>query len=169
MVINSSLRTSVTTQQRTPSYPIPCGIANRRASGGRLPKRLTPSQNLTIFSDTIQHLRTYANTAMTQSYERDGLPRPSLNGVQACDINTNNTLREALKGTYGGYFNDASHKEFNSLLHFRTWELRHLPSNRKDIGCKWVFKVKAKEDGSVDTFKARLVIQGFCATTWYRL
>nr|GEV01052.1 zinc finger, CCHC-type [Tanacetum cinerariifolium] len=30
-----------------------------------------------------------------------------------------------------------------------------------EIGCKWIFKRKMKVDGTVDKFKARLVIQGF--------
>ncbi|GKD85693.1 zinc finger, CCHC-type containing protein [Tanacetum coccineum] len=31
----------------------------------------------------------------------------------------------------------------------------------KTLGCKWIFKRKMKVDGSIDKFKARLVIQGF--------
>nr|GFB76145.1 zinc finger, CCHC-type [Tanacetum cinerariifolium] len=34
-----------------------------------------------------------------------------------------------------------------------------IPEPRK--GCKWIFKRKMKFDGAIDTFKARLVIQGF--------
>ncbi|GJV55694.1 zinc finger, CCHC-type containing protein [Tanacetum coccineum] len=31
----------------------------------------------------------------------------------------------------------------------------------KPLGCKWIFKIKLKVDGTVEKFKARLVIQGF--------
>ncbi|GJR38608.1 retrovirus-related pol polyprotein from transposon TNT 1-94 [Tanacetum coccineum] len=31
----------------------------------------------------------------------------------------------------------------------------------KELGCKWIFKNKMKADGTIDKFKARLVIQGF--------
>ncbi|GKE30745.1 zinc finger, CCHC-type containing protein [Tanacetum coccineum] len=35
-----------------------------------------------------------------------------------------------------------------------------------EIGCKWIFKRKMKVDGTIDKFKARLVIQGFRQKEW---
>ncbi len=43
----------------------------------------------------------------------------------------------------------------------RTWRLVPKPQDRKTIGCRWVFKVKHKADGSVERFKARLVVKGY--------
>jgi Reverse transcriptase (RNA-dependent DNA polymerase) len=40
-------------------------------------------------------------------------------------------------------------------------KLEDLPSNRKSIGSKWVFKLKFNETGKVVRYKARLVAQGF--------
>ena len=42
----------------------------------------------------------------------------------------------------------------------RTWMMTHLPSSKKALGCKWVYKIKHKSDGSIERFKARLVILG---------
>nr|CAD1818716.1 unnamed protein product [Ananas comosus var. bracteatus] len=51
-------------------------------------------------------------------------------------------------------------EEFNALLKNHTWSLIPPPSNCNIIGCKWVYKVKQKSDGSVERFKARLVAKG---------
>ena len=38
-----------------------------------------------------------------------------------------------------------------------TWNLVHLPTGKKTIGCRWVFVVKVNLNGSVAQLKARLV------------
>jgi hypothetical protein len=42
-----------------------------------------------------------------------------------------------------------------------TWHLVPLQQGRNVIDCKWVFKVKHKVDGSLDRYKAHLVVKGF--------
>jgi len=54
----------------------------------------------------------------------------------------------------------AMDSEFNALLQNQTWELIP-PSTHTPIGCKWVFRIKRKPDGSIDKYKARLVAKGF--------
>lgn len=36
-----------------------------------------------------------------------------------------------------------------------------LPAGKQAIDMKWMFKVKKKSDGSIDKYKARLVVRGF--------
>uniref|UniRef100_A0A2N9EY92 Reverse transcriptase Ty1/copia-type domain-containing protein n=1 Tax=Fagus sylvatica TaxID=28930 RepID=A0A2N9EY92_FAGSY len=43
----------------------------------------------------------------------------------------------------------------------RTWDLVDLPAGKSAIGCKWVYKIKTRSDGTVDRYKARLVVKGF--------
>ena len=42
-----------------------------------------------------------------------------------------------------------------------TWVVTDLPSNKHLIGCKWVYKVKYKFDGTIERYKARLVAKGY--------
>ena len=54
--------------------------------------------------------------------------------------------------------------EYQALLCNNTWTLAPAPSHGHIIGCKWVFKLKYKPDGSIDRYKARLVARGFHQT-----
>ncbi|GKB71168.1 zinc finger, CCHC-type containing protein [Tanacetum coccineum] len=49
----------------------------------------------------------------------------------------------------------------DSIMGNNTWVLADLPPGCKPLGCKWIFKRKRKVDGTIEKFKARLVIQGF--------
>ena len=54
----------------------------------------------------------------------------------------------------------AMNLELRALEANGTWCLTDLPPGRKAISCKWIFKTKYCFDGSLDKYKARLVIQG---------
>lgn len=56
---------------------------------------------------------------------------------------------------------DAMNEEFKKLEENETWDLVKLPSNRKVIDNRWVFKLKLKPTGEIDRYKARLVVRGF--------
>ncbi|KAL0553695.1 hypothetical protein IC582_007597 [Cucumis melo] len=55
-------------------------------------------------------------------------------------------------------------EEMKALEKNRTWEICALPKGHKTVGCKWVFYLKYKEDGTLDRHKARLVAKGFTQT-----
>lgn len=52
-------------------------------------------------------------------------------------------------------------KELRELRNLKTWELAQLPSGRRTIKHKWVFRRKLNADGSVERYKARLVARGY--------
>ena len=55
----------------------------------------------------------------------------------------------------------AAHEEVMGLLENGTFTIEQLPHGRTPIGCRWVFKLKRKPDGSIDRYKGRLVAKGF--------
>ena len=52
-------------------------------------------------------------------------------------------------------------KEIQALEQTHTWVLTPLPSGKRPIGCKWVYKVKLNPDGTLKRYKARLVAKGY--------
>ena len=55
----------------------------------------------------------------------------------------------------------AMKSEITALEDTGTWQIVDLPPNVKPIGCRWVYKIKYKSDGSIERFKARLVAKGY--------
>ena len=56
---------------------------------------------------------------------------------------------------------EAMQNELSALKRAKTWDFQTLPIGKKTIGCRWVFKVKTKSDGSWKGIKARLVAKGY--------
>lgn len=51
--------------------------------------------------------------------------------------------------------------ELNSINKNNVWTLTTLPTDRKAIGCKWLFTMKYNQTNQTYRYKARLVAQGF--------
>ncbi|GKC12607.1 zinc finger, CCHC-type containing protein [Tanacetum coccineum] len=68
---------------------------------------------------------------------------------------------EAMKSRDVAFWKEAINDEMDSIMENNTWILSDLPPGYKPLGCKWIFKRKMKVDGTIDKFKARLVIQCF--------
>jgi transposase InsO family protein len=72
-----------------------------------------------------------------------------------------NTYQQAMSRPDWQLWFKAMTEELESTAAANTWTLVRLPDGRLAIGCKWVYKIKRKADGSVDRYKARLVAKGY--------
>ena len=52
-------------------------------------------------------------------------------------------------------------EEFDALSKNHTWNLVTLPLGKSVIGCKWIYKIKTRSDGSIKHYKVRLVAKNF--------
>ncbi|GJV39665.1 zinc finger, CCHC-type containing protein [Tanacetum coccineum] len=89
----------------------------------------------------------------SKAFRFSSVPRPS----QRSMINRT----EDIGGLVVPEKKEAINDEMNSIMGNNTWVLADLPPGCKPLGCKWIFKRKLKVNGTIEKFKARLVIQGF--------
>ncbi|KAH9705236.1 retrovirus-related pol polyprotein from transposon RE1 [Citrus sinensis] len=55
---------------------------------------------------------------------------------------------------------EAMYSELQALENNDTWTVASLPPGKRAIGCKWVYRIKYNADGTIERYKARLVILG---------
>ena len=72
------------------------------------------------------------------------------------------TCNEEPVGHKDAFSNDlwmqAMQAKLDSIHANDTWEICNLPPGKCALGIKWVYKVKHKDDSSIDRYKAHLVV-----------
>ena len=71
------------------------------------------------------------------------------------------TRKEALDSPDKDKWLAAMNDELDSLKEMKTWRIAPRPTERKVVGCKWVFRHKMDGEGRIVRFKARLVAKGY--------
>jgi hypothetical protein len=71
------------------------------------------------------------------------------------------SFKEVMSTPEAPLWKEVVNSEIESILQNHTWELVDLPPGCKPLGYKWIFKRKMKADGSIDKYKARLVVKGY--------
>jgi hypothetical protein len=56
---------------------------------------------------------------------------------------------------------EAMDHKIATLEHAGTWTTVLCPPGKNIVGSKWVFRIKQNADGSMEKYKARLVVHGF--------
>ena len=55
----------------------------------------------------------------------------------------------------------AMKEELDALSKNHTWDLVTLLPRKYVVGCKWIYKIKTRFDGSIERYKTRLIAKGF--------
>eukprot|EP00257_Ricinus_communis_P018038 XP_015576623.1 uncharacterized protein LOC107261488 [Ricinus communis] len=77
---------------------------------------------------------------------------------QLSTVSIPNSVQEALSDPK---WKAAMNDEMKALQKNETWELVNCPAGKKPVGCRWVYTIKYKADGTIERFKARLVAKGY--------
>jgi hypothetical protein len=71
------------------------------------------------------------------------------------------TVREAVNSEDSKLWKKAMVEEMDSLDKNAAWDIVELPTGRKSVGRKWLFKKKFNAQGKVEKYKAWLVAKGY--------
>jgi len=71
------------------------------------------------------------------------------------------TFKQAMAGTEKAQWEEACQQEITAHMENGTWQLVELPHGHTPVRSRWVFHIKHTADGSIERYKARLVVQGF--------
>ena len=58
-------------------------------------------------------------------------------------------------------FREATNVELQAMEENRTWDVVSLPPGKNVVGCKWVFTIKYRADGTIERRKSRLVAKSY--------
>lgn len=87
--------------------------------------------------------------------------------IYSCVVNTDKVVKEPYnynQAVHDQRWVDVMSKELQALEFNNTCTVIPLPSGKKVIGCRWVYKVKYLSIGDIDKFKVRLVVEGYTQT-----
>jgi hypothetical protein len=74
---------------------------------------------------------------------------------------TPSTIEESYSSPDADFWKEAIRSEMDSIMSNATWDVIEHPYGCKPIGSKWMFKQKLRPDGTIERYKARLVIKGY--------
>ncbi|KAL1548051.1 Beta-galactosidase 8 [Salvia divinorum] len=120
----------------------------KRSTRGVPPRRYSPDWKGSKSRYSMTNLAQGQLTEMAQAfqaalYEEEEIPQ---------------SFEEAMKHKH---WRETMKKEIDALIKNGTWEKCTLPKGKKPVGCRWVFTIKRRADGSIERYKARLVAKGY--------
>jgi hypothetical protein len=126
---------------------------------------ISDCENLASFDDSDipiairKGVKSCTNHPINRFVSYEGLSLSYHAFVSALDnVQVPKSTEEALKDLG---WRRAIREEINALNKNNNWEMSELPLSKKPVGCKWIFTIKHKANGSIERLKARLVAKGF--------
>nr|KAJ0217050.1 hypothetical protein LSAT_V11C300105370 [Lactuca sativa] len=158
-------RDAIFDEERFTSIPRPRNMIHQSSS-----KSATQAEDVSGGASFVPKTRKSTRARIAKSFGSDfqlylveGMRNETISQHQYCfNIEEDpKTFSEAMASRDVHFWKEAIHDEIDSIMHNNTWVLAYLPPGCKALGCKWILKRKMKVDGTIDKYKARLVIQGF--------
>ena len=81
--------------------------------------------------------------------------------VKASSIPLPKTYKETVTGPYRRYWIETIRVELENLLSRKVWHEEKLPQGSKQVPGRYVWKVNPTDEGKIDKWKARWIVQGF--------
>ncbi|KAH9656854.1 hypothetical protein KPL70_022837 [Citrus sinensis] len=143
---------------------------DRRVTGRKIVLRLLkseqeeqqqPADQYRIILEQPSLLEPRRSGRVTRLPERYMLLGETYTAISDEHVQDPTSYNEALIDRYVEFWKKAMNQEMESMYSNKVWELVEAPNGVKPIGCKWIYKRKRGVDGKVETFKARLVAEGF--------
>lgn len=91
----------------------------------------------------------------------DSSKDPSTSSVLTSTFTDYAVPKDHMEAMHDVHWKHAMEEEIKALRRNQTWTLVDLPASKRVVGCRWVYTVKLKADGSLDRFKARLMAKGY--------
>ena len=126
----------------------------------------TPKDDLpNIPHDVKQHQQQIPHTLVNFRWSRRKIRpperfSPSLYSILLTDAGEPKCYDEFVQMDTKIQWESAMKDEMDSLLKNKTWDLCKLPTGKKALQNKWVYRLK-EEEGGKKRFNARLVVKGF--------
>lgn len=118
-----------------------------RSNRGKPPSKYDPDRKAKVKYSINNHVSSHRLSKSYASYVH-----------QLSSVSIPSKLQEALLDSR---WTKSMAEEMAALEKNATWELVPLPKGKKTVGCRWVFTIKHKADGSIERYKARLVAKGY--------
>lgn len=123
---------------------------------------MSESSSNNVLQDTNLHQSECENILRRQfEIEGDAFVQNEDIFLSSSSVDEPKNIKEVLLCPANDKWQIALQEKMNSAHQNNVWILVNLPPRRKDIGNKWILKIKRKVDDIVERYKFRLVAQGY--------